>query len=63
MALIIAALLLIGFTVNVALGAISDSAPLGNVSEMLLLFSSAIAFTAGILQREAAAKSASKNQK
>lgn len=57
MGLILAATLLAGFVVNVSLGSISGSAPLGNVAEMVILFSASIAFVADVLRREARAKS------
>ncbi len=57
MGLLIAAVLLAGFVVNVALGSINGVAPLGNVAEMILLFCASIAFTADILRREEKAQS------
>lgn len=55
MAFIIALALVVGFTTNVVIGAVQGTAPLGVVSEMLVLFAAAVAFTVGILQREARA--------
>ena len=57
MGLLVAAILLAGFIVNVTLGSINGTAPLGNVAEMILLFCASIAFVADILQREAKAQS------
>lgn len=54
MPFIIAAILLVLFVANVAIGAAAGAPVVGNVPEMLVLLSSAIAFTVGILQREAA---------
>ena len=56
MAFIIAAILVIGFTANVAFGAVAGDPVLGNVAEMLVLFAAAIAFVFGILKAEAARK-------
>jgi len=53
MAFIISLILLVLFTVNVAIGAIGDGPVVGNVSELLLLLSASVAFVVGILQREA----------
>jgi len=55
--LIIAALLLVGFVVNVAFGSVNGEAPLGNVAEMILLFCASIAFVADVLRRETKAQS------
>ncbi len=41
---------------NVALGAFADSAILGDVGEMLVLFSASILFVVAILQSEAVRK-------
>ena len=56
MAFFIAAILLIVFIANVAVGALTGSAWFGIVTEMVLLFCASIAFTAAILKREAAAR-------
>lgn len=56
MALIIAALLLILFAINVTLGSLQGQAPLGDVEEAILLFCASIAFGSGVLRLEAAAK-------
>lgn len=56
MAFIVALLLLAGFTANVVVGAIGDAPIVGNVGEMIVLLSAAIAFSVGILQREARAQ-------
>ncbi|MEM1274512.1 MAG: hypothetical protein AAGF88_11885 [Pseudomonadota bacterium] len=56
MGLVIAAVLLVGFVVNVAIGSVSGAAPLGNVAEMVLLFCASIAFVADVLRREAQAQ-------
>ncbi len=60
MAFIIASLLVVAFTVNVAIGAIGDGPVVGNVAEMLVLLSASVAFVVGILQREARANAANK---
>ncbi|MEM9474598.1 MAG: hypothetical protein AAGA71_04860 [Pseudomonadota bacterium] len=55
------ALILVGaFTANVVSGAIGEPF-VGNVVEMLVLFSAAIAFSVGILRSEARAKSKDSN--
>ncbi|MEO0654748.1 MAG: hypothetical protein AAFY77_07760 [Pseudomonadota bacterium] len=55
------ALILVGaFTANVVSGAIGEPF-VGNVVEMLVLFSAAIAFSVGILRSEARAKSKDPN--
>lgn len=41
---------------NVALGAFADAAVLGDVGEMIVLFSASILFVVAILQSEAAKK-------
>jgi hypothetical protein len=41
---------------NVALGAFADSAVLGDVGEMVVLFAAAILFVVAILQKEAERK-------
>lgn len=56
MALIGSALLLVVFAVNVGLGAVSNSAFLSDVGEMLLLLSAAVLFVVAILKKEADAK-------
>ncbi|MFO6465020.1 hypothetical protein ACK8OR_11565 [Jannaschia sp. KMU-145] len=56
MALIIAAIFLAAFVTNVVMGSVAGDAPLGNVAEMLLLLTAAVAFTVAILRREADAK-------
>ena len=61
MAFVIAAALLVAFTGNVVIGAVTGTPIVGNVSEMIMLFSASIAFVAGILMREAAAKKANEN--
>ena len=63
MAFVIAAVLLVAFTGNVTIGAITGTPILGNVSEMIMLFTASIAFVAGILMREAAAKKANESGK
>lgn len=62
MAYVIAVLLLVGFVANVILGAISGSAPLNVVTEMLILLCAATAFSVGILQSEAREKSKNKTE-
>ncbi|MEO1705949.1 MAG: hypothetical protein AAFR53_05885 [Pseudomonadota bacterium] len=57
MAYAIATLLLLAFIANVVMGAIGQSAPVGIVTEMLILFGAAIAFSVGILRSEARQKS------
>lgn len=49
------AVFVIYFT-NVALGAFADAAVVGDVGEMLILFSASILFVVAILQSEAAKK-------
>lgn len=44
------------FFANVALGAFADSAILGDVGEMVILFSASILFVVAILQSEAVRK-------
>lgn len=44
------------FFSNVALGAFADSAFLGDIGEMLVLFVASLLFVVAILQKEAAAK-------
>ena len=52
---VIALVLVTVFTVNVVIGAVGDAPIVGNVAEMLILFSAAIAFSVGILRSEALA--------
>ncbi len=61
MALIIAALLVIAFTANVAIGSINGTPVVGNVAEMIMLFLASIAFVVAVLKREAAEKELSEN--
>jgi len=61
MAFVIAAVLLVAFVANVSIGAVTGTPILGNVTEMVLLFTASIAFVAGILKREAAAKRTKKD--
>ena len=61
MGLLIAAVLLAGFVVNVAMGSLNGTAPLGNVAEMILLFCASVAFVVDILRREAKAQSSERN--
>lgn len=49
--------LFVVFVANVIVGAVTGPAWFGNVVEALLLFAASIAFVAGILAREAAARS------
>ncbi|PYG33193.1 hypothetical protein [Pelagimonas varians] len=44
------------YFVNVALGAFSNAAFVGDIGEMLILFTSAILFVVAILQKETARK-------
>lgn len=44
------------FAINVGLGSMTGSAFLGDVSEMLVLFATAILFVVAIIKREAAEK-------
>ena len=55
MALVIAAVLFAIFAANVVAGSLFGGPIVGDVSEMLILFASCIAFVAGILAREEAA--------
>jgi len=55
MAFVLASFMLAVFVVNVTMGAIGGDPFFGNVAEMLVRFGAATAFTAGTLQREAAA--------
>ncbi len=52
MYLLISGILFAVFTVNVALGAASNSAFVGDVGEALILFGAALTFTAAILRAE-----------
>jgi len=54
MALAISGLLVVAFTANVLLGAVTGQAPAGDVGEMLLLLAASVAFVVAILAREAA---------
>ncbi|MCX8225817.1 MAG: hypothetical protein OTI35_07070 [Sulfitobacter sp.] len=56
MAFLIALILLLAFTANVAIGAIGDGPLVGNVGELLMLMTASVSFVVGILQREAKAK-------
>lgn len=56
MPLILAIILFAVFTVNVALGAASNSAFLNDVGEMLVLSGVAVLFVIAILKKEADAK-------
>ena len=56
MAFIIALILFLAFTVNVAIGAIGDGPIVGNVGELLVLLAASISFVVGILQQEANVK-------
>ncbi|MEM6847129.1 MAG: hypothetical protein AAF580_03535 [Pseudomonadota bacterium] len=49
----VALALLLAFIANVAIGASGTSAPVGIVTEMLILFGAAIAFAIGVLRSEA----------
>lgn len=62
MAYIIAALLLLAFTANVVIGAVSAAPLVGNVAEMIILFGASIAFCVGILRAEAREKAARKSE-
>ena len=53
MFLIISFLVFAVFFVNVALGAFADSAFLGDVGEMLVLFCASVLFVVAILKKEA----------
>lgn len=58
---IIALCLVAAFTANVVIGAVGDGPVVGTVTEMVVLFAAAIAFSVGILRSEARAKE--ENQK
>ena len=62
MALIIAALLVIVFVVNVVIGSVAGNPILGNVAEMLLLFGASILFVTAVLKKEAERDAAKQNQ-
>jgi len=53
MALIFSLILFAAFAANVAFGAATGAPVLGDVGEMLLLFSAAIVFVVAILKKEA----------
>lgn len=59
--MIIAILFFAVFVANVALGATGSAQFFGDVGEMCLLLGASLAFVVLILEREAAAKSASEN--
>jgi hypothetical protein len=56
MAFIIALILFLAFTANVAIGAIGDGPIVGNVGELIVLLAASISFVVGILQQEAIVK-------
>ncbi|MFV2051587.1 hypothetical protein [Aliiroseovarius sp. YM-037] len=56
MPLIGAIILFVIFAANVGLGSMTGSAFLSDISEMLLLFATAILFVVAIIKREAAEK-------
>jgi hypothetical protein len=56
MPFIIAGVLLILFTANVIIGAVTDSPVVGIVAEWLILFAASIFFVIAILRREAEVK-------
>ena len=56
MALIIAALFVLGFVANVVIGSMTGTPIVGDVAEMCLLFAGSIAFVVAILKREAVEK-------
>lgn len=58
---LIALVLVAAFTANVVVGAVGDAPIVGNVTEMLILFGAAIAFSVGILRSEAREKSKNEN--
>lgn len=60
MFLIIACLFFAVYVTNVIIGATTSAPVVGDVSEMVLLFIAAIAFTVGILKCERDAKSQNK---
>ena len=52
MYLLVAGILFVIFAANVAMGAASNSAFVGDVGEALILFAATLAFTAAILRAE-----------
>ena len=56
MSYVIALVLVLAFTANVAIGAVNGVPVVGNVAEMIILFAAAISFSVGILRSEAKAK-------
>lgn len=60
MPFILALILLLAFTANVAIGAIGSSPIVGNVGEFLMLMAASVSFVIGILQREAQEKKGAK---
>lgn len=56
MAFWVSGALLAVFVANVVIGAVSGAPWFGNVAEALVLFAASIAFVAGILKHEAAAR-------
>ena len=58
---LIALVLVVAFTANVALGAMGGTRIVGNVAEMLILFAASISFSVGILRSEARAKAQQSN--
>ncbi len=56
MFLLLAIILFGGFAANVAMGSFGEKPILGDVGEMVLLFTASLAFVAAILKREAVAK-------
>lgn len=57
----LALLLLAVFTANVVMGAVTDSAMFGIVTEAIVLFAAAISFSVAILRSESRAKDAANN--
>jgi hypothetical protein len=57
---VVAFVLVVVFTVNVAVGALGDAPIVSNVVEVLILFAAAIAFSVGILKSEADEKARTK---
>ena len=56
MFLVLSIMLFLVFATNVGLGSFGSTPFLGDIGEMLLLFSAAISFVVAILQRESAAQ-------
>ena len=56
MTAVAAGILFLIFVANVVLGAVSGSPMIGDVAEMLILFTASVLFVAVILRREADAK-------